>query len=240
MCRRIVNWLHDSSAEPDFKPIVERSIALFGVFTGVALSFYIKDFLFAKAQPGAPPLTPLELFPFWSKLLVVAAVISLLLRYIVGSAVHLNAIYVPKVTLVGREAKDGEDTVMALTEEKELKSTKLGRLFFDIIVLVAFGILGVSIIYADTLDIFMWRSAYFVLAGFLWGFFAFCFREEDRAIAKRWMLIDGFQLLITFGLIYETWFTGTAADYGKIVILAVVYVGCLLADFAVVSRPRLT
>lgn len=38
-----VRNLCDWGAAPDFKQIVGKSLALFGVFTGVTLSFYIKD-----------------------------------------------------------------------------------------------------------------------------------------------------------------------------------------------------
>jgi len=38
-----VRNLCDWGAAPDFKQIVGKSLALFGVFTGVRLSFYIKD-----------------------------------------------------------------------------------------------------------------------------------------------------------------------------------------------------
>jgi hypothetical protein len=86
-------WLYDRDAQPDCKQIVENSLALFGVFTGVTLSFYIRDFLFGDKIPWG-----FRDFSLWERGLMTASVISLLLRYIVGSAVHLTATHVPKVT----------------------------------------------------------------------------------------------------------------------------------------------
>jgi hypothetical protein len=43
----IKEWFYDPGAEPDFKQIVDKSLVLFGVFTGATLSFYVKDFLLA-------------------------------------------------------------------------------------------------------------------------------------------------------------------------------------------------
>jgi hypothetical protein len=66
--REMANWLCDWNVKPDFKQIVEKSLALFGVFTGVTLSFYIKDFLFGNNIPRLASRT----FPygagFWFRL----------------------------------------------------------------------------------------------------------------------------------------------------------------------------
>jgi len=58
----IRQWFYNANAEPDFKQIVEKSLALFGVFTGATLSFYVKDFLLMdKDVQGFKEL------PLWSR-----------------------------------------------------------------------------------------------------------------------------------------------------------------------------
>ena len=220
--RRLKNWICDWNAVPDFKQIVEKSLALFGVFTGVTLSFYIKDFLFAVPDG-------FKEFPLWSRELIAAAAITLLLRYIVGSAVHLNSTYVPKVTTTIKPNPDGS---FGLVEVKEVKSASLGWLFFDVLVLVLFGVFAVFIIYSINFNEFMYRSLLFILLGFLWSLIAVGLRPKDRAIAIRWLLIDGAQAAITFGLM-----KAQCDNLTKTIILALLYVFCLFLDFCVVSRP---
>lgn len=41
------------SATPDFKQIVEKTLAVFAVFTGATLTFYVKDFLFSEPNRQA-------------------------------------------------------------------------------------------------------------------------------------------------------------------------------------------
>jgi hypothetical protein len=214
----VAYWFYDRNAKPDFKQIVEKSLALFGVFTGVTLSFYIKDFLF-----GDNILVGFLDFSVYGRILISASVISLLLRYIVGSAVHLNATYVKVVTKI-------ENNV--LVEEKRPKSEKLRWLFFDLLILVIFGLLAVYIIYSPDLEEFLWRSAIFILVGLLWSLVALALRSGDRPVAARWTVIDGLQLLVTLGLYEASW-----SDFNKTWVLAVIYIACLFLDFCVVSRP---
>jgi hypothetical protein len=161
--RNVEYWFYDRNAKPDFKQIVEKSLALFGVFTGVTLSFYIKDFLF-----GDNILAGFRGFSKLDRTLISASVISLLLRYIVGSAVHLNATYVAKVTT--RIVNN------VLVEEKQPKLENLRWLFFDLLILVIFGLLAVYIIYSPDLEEFLWRSAIFILVGLLWSLVALAAR----------------------------------------------------------------
>jgi hypothetical protein len=216
----LINWFYDRNAKPDFKQIVEKSLALFGVFTGVTLSFYIKDFLFGDNIPIG-----FVDFSWFGRTLISASVISLLLRYIVGSAVHLNATYVAKVTTTIQNN--------VLVEAKQPKSELLGLLFFDIVILVVFGILAVVIIYSHDLDEFLLHSAAFIGVGLGWSLIALRWRPGDGPVALRWAVIDGFQLAVTLLLLYAIpW-----SDFTKAWVLAFLYVGCLYIDFGVVSRP---
>jgi hypothetical protein len=219
--RNVAYWFYDRNAKPDFKQLVEKSLALFGVFTGVTLSFYIKDFLFGDNIP----VGFLD-FSIFARVLISASVIALLLRYIVGSAVHLNATYVAKVTT------KIENEV--LVESKEPKSRSMWWLFVDISFLVAFGLLAVVIIYSSDLDKFLWNSATFIGVGLAWSLIALIGRPGDRAVAARWTVIDGFQLAVTLGLYY---YAATWSDFDKTRALAAIYGVCLFLDFWVVSRP---
>jgi hypothetical protein len=236
----IREWFYDPGAEPDFKQIVDKSLVLFGVFTGATLSFYVKDFLLADKD-----LAGFNGFSLWARACLVAAVIALLLRYIVGSASHLNATYVVKVTpsfkaIIAQDAAGNPVAELVSTEHRELASASLGWLFIDIAFLVLFGIVAVFIIQALNLEQFMWFASLFVAVGFVWGVLAFFWRApRDVKFAKRWMAIDIGQVAITVALIYGLrgrWF----GDYGDScvpTILAAVYVFCLYVDFAVGSRP---
>jgi hypothetical protein len=221
----IKDWICDWNAEPDLKQIVEKTLALFGVFTGATLSFYVKDFVFGANIPAG-----FRDFSFGGRLLVAISVIALLLRYIIGSAVHLNATYVPKVTAkLGPVDGNGEQ---ALIEDKQVKSKSLRLLIFDIAMLVAFGILAVSIIYSVDFDEFLVYSSFYILAGLLWSLAALMWRPGDAPIAERWSVIDFSQLVLTLGLFEIPW-----SDFTRAALLAPLYVFCLFLDLCVVSRP---
>ena len=189
------------------------------MFTGVTLSFYVKDFLFGDRIPDG-----FKDFSVWSRIFVSASVIALLLRYIVGSAVHLNETYVAKVTTTIENN--------ALVEHKEPKSKSLGWLFFDILMLVGFGILAVYIIYSIDFEEFLARSVVFIVVGLVWSVIAYIWRPGDRVVAERWCVIDGFQLIITAVVYVTGW-----SDFWKALLLAIVYIFCLFLDFCMVSRP---
>jgi hypothetical protein len=222
-------WLCDWNAKPDFKQVVEKSLSLFGVFTGVTLSFFIKDFLFAVDAP-----TGFREFPTWSRALIAVAVIALLLRYIVGSAVHLNSTYVPKAITTFRQTSPDTAPVreFVLDEVKPLKSERFGWLFFDILMLIAFGMFAVSITYAYDFDDIIWRSIWFILVGLAWSVVAALWRPRDLEVAKRWLVIDFVQLGAMAGLLMFP-----CPPVGKAIALAAANVLCLWFDLAVVSHP---
>jgi len=209
-------WFYDRPAEPNFKQIVDKSLDLFAVFTGVPLAFFVKDFLFENTKPGFAALS------LTSRVFVAAAVIALLLRFIVGSAAHLNSRYKPQKPAAGG------------AKVAELPS--LRWLFCDIVFLVLFGTLAVYIVYAGNLHDLMVRAFGFIAAGLAWGVLAVFFRKKDRPIARPWMAINTGQLAITAVLIWGPW-RFLQPDSAKTAILAGVYVFCLFLDFTVVARP---
>ncbi len=224
---KLWRWICPSSEFPDFKQIVEKTLAVFAVFTGATFTFYVNDFLLVRK-----PLPPgFGHFSLIDRVLVLAAVMSLLVRYITGSAVHLNAAYVPKTTQVVEPTADNPKT-FAIREIKSPHDRSIGLLFFDIMLLVGFGILAVFITLASTMRELLIYSLMFVLGGFIWSLIAMLRPVAERAIAKRWLLIDGAQAAITAGLICLS-----ISDIRKAWVLAAVYVFCLFLDFAVLSRP---
>lgn|SRR5262249_5058589 len=210
-------------ADPDFKLIVDRALAVFAVYTGATLSFYVKDFLFSKTNFDAFSDYPFGWATYWGSWVVIA-VVALLLRYIVGSAVHLNRTYVPK------ETQTIENQV--ITSQKVYRSKSLGWLFFDMLFLIGLGVLAFFMTTAASVEDFMMRAIYFVAGGFLWSVVAAFLRPLDRPIALKWLAIDGTQIAFTLLLIYLH-----CAAFPTAVALAVFYLIFLFADFYVLSQP---
>jgi hypothetical protein len=212
----------DPNDAPDFKLIVDRTIAVFAVYTGATLSFYVKDFLFSKENLAAFH----DVFAwasYWGSWVVIA-LIALLLRYIVGSAVHLNRTYVPKETL----SINGTDIVVT----KTYRSKSLCWLFFDMLFLISFGVLAFFITTAASVEDFMMRAIYFMSGGLAWSVVAIILRPEDRVIATKWAGIDLTQIVLTGLLIYVQ-----CAPFPTAMVLAGLYLFFLLADFYVLSEP---
>jgi hypothetical protein len=224
--------------KPDFKLIVDRAVAVFAVYTGATLSFYVKDFLFTKEN--------LHNFhgiwdwaSYWGSWAVIA-VVALLLRYIIGSAVHLNRTYVPKETqkvqgnlLVGvPKAPLLYQVNLTILTEKNYQSTSLCWLFFDILFLIVFGILAFFITSSATLEQLMWRSIYFMAGGLVWSLVAAACRKHDKVIATEWILIDVAQIALTLGLI--SW---SVAPIYKALPLTLIYLACLFADLYTLAKP---
>lgn len=184
----------------NYKQIVENSHRVFTVFTGAALSFYVTE-LFTKAEPA---------WRFW----IMPAAIALLLRYIVGSAIHLNNTY-------------------ASAQSENLSSEF--SLFFDIFWLVLFGYLAVFIIRSATLDDFMWRAVLFVGGGFVWSVVARFRGGKEKDIATKWLWIDGGQILFTLAVLYVPKVFALSVN-PQAIALAVGYLVCLFLDFRYMVR----
>lgn len=208
--------------EPDFKLIVDRAVAVFAVYTGATLSFYVKDFLFTKDNLHAFHGVR-DWASYWGSWALVA-VVALLLRYIIGSAVHLNRTYVPK------ETQHIKDNIIEVT--KTYQSTSLCWLFFDILFLIVFGILAFFITSSATIEQLMWRSIYFMAGGLIWAFVASACRKPDKVIATEWLVIDTAQIGLTFILICLN-----VAPIYKAVPLTLIYLVCLFADLYILAKP---
>jgi hypothetical protein len=209
---------------PDYKQIVEKTLALFGVYTGATLTFFIKDFLFSdKNLQTYHDLTWLTYWGTWGSL----AVIALLLRYIVGSAAHLNYTYVAKTSVAdGNTATTGP------------LSKNLCLLFIDLVFLIVFGILAVLLTRSNvSLADLMWHAIYFTMAGFVWSLLAL-FRPAGTmvwhgwpTIPLVWLGLDGGQIVWTLFVLYVV-----PGELTQAVVLGVTYLLLLFFDFFFVVR----
>jgi hypothetical protein len=130
---------------PSFDDAVKAILATFTVFTGLALNHFLTS------------LTNVDDFSQWNWWGAVA-LISLLLRYIIGSAIHLNRVY-------GGDAPRSHSVVL---------------LFKDFLFLVLFGMIAVYIMEATSLYDFIRRAMLFVAAGFAWSVIDYFLRRFWR------------------------------------------------------------
>jgi hypothetical protein len=137
---------------PNFDQAIKVILATFTVFTGLALTL----FLAPPNKTAGLKIPPIEIdaihgWRWWAFF----ALVALLLRYIIGSAIHLNYVY-------GGEAP---------------RSNSVGLLFKDLMFLVLFGMLAFYIIDAGNVGHFVARAMLFVLAGFIWSIFDYLVRR---------------------------------------------------------------
>src|SRR5712671_5646300 len=125
-----------------FEDSVKTILTTFGVFTG----FAIKSAIDAIQFPTSPSWWAFLDLLKDSHLFVGIATIALLLRFIIGSAVHLNLCYlVPP------------------------RSKKPSMLFKDLTFLVVFGLFAVFMIKANNVPTFAIRAFLFIVVGLVWS-----------------------------------------------------------------------
>jgi len=245
-----------SKSPLDFEKIVTAVLGTFTVFTGFVFSSYLKDLPLAE---GSGWLAWMTWFCQW-RLWALFALMALLLRYIMGSAVHLNFMYVPSKDADGRPLPS--------------RSQSVGLLFKDLGFLVLFGVVAMSIASAVShtpdpgpeelwgrlqnlanaassdaadaarLDTFMYHAMLFLGAGFLWSVID-CFLRGAVWVKwfKRktegpgyfwviWCVLDASQLLVTFAISRQH----PANPLWTAIILAVVFAAFLFLDIVAMSR----
>jgi hypothetical protein len=176
------NWLEDLirtqsiRVPPKFNDVVAAILATFAVFTALALTNFL-----APSNGPAIDITAIHGWRWWAFFTLVA----LLMRYIIGSALHLNYVYA------------GERP----------RSASVAMLFKDLMFLVLFGMLAYYIVEAGNAAHFIRRAMLFVLAGFAWSIFDYMTRriwsywtEPDRDDSPLLRAIDGFSLFVFIGL----------------------------------------
>ena len=169
-------------SEEAFEASVKTILTTFGVFTG----FAIKSAIDAIQFPASPSWWAFLDLLKDSHLFVGIATVALLLRFIIGSAVHLNLCYVV-----------------------EPRSAKPVMLFKDLAFLIIFGLLAVFMIKAgDDVPAFAMRASLFVLIGLIWSGIDALARAgqtggEKSLFSGEWILIDFGQLAVISLVLYK-------------------------------------
>jgi len=144
---------------PDFERAVTVILATFAVFTGFTITGYLQSV----------PIGNLQDWRWWAFF----ALASLLLRYIFGSAIHLNCTYVGKQKIVSGVYPERID-------RDPPQSISVFLLFKDLLFLVIFGMIAIYVRQAaeassgsqlplHSVGEFVRRSMLFVGAGFAWS-----------------------------------------------------------------------
>lgn len=212
----------------DFEQFVKAVLATFAVFTGFVFSSYLRDDLvLAEFKGWFGWVVWFGEWRFWG----LFALMALLLRYIMGSAVHLTFMYVP-VKTNGQPARSRSESVVLL--------------FKDLVFLVAFGVIAMSIANAAKTDtgaeVFMQRAMLFVAAGFIWslldaalrGLWARCWPNEGPGYF--WLIWSALDLAQFFATWLILAYVQMANQLSAMVILAVVYAVFLFLDMAALVR----
>jgi hypothetical protein len=199
---------------------IEVVLATFGALAGFALVRFI-----TTAPPNVP--NPLQSQPdelTW----LFFALAALLLRYMLGSAVHLYRTYVP--------LRDAPSTTPVLPDWWTI-------IFFfkDLFFLVLFGLLAIKITQSIDVPEFINRSAIFILWGLIWGLIDFGVRFIQAAVTNitlnlanywleiNWIVMDAVQYILAL-LILQT---------GNYKILTIVFIIFLFLDVVVMMGHSL-
>jgi len=202
----------------DLEPAVKVILSTFAVFVGFTLTETVKS-LSTQSLVDWNWQSVASLFedPHWWLLV---ALVALLLRFIVGSSVHLNHTYVKSL----KENAPANE-----------KSSSVAMLFKDLAFLIIFGILAVFISRALTdpkalgqltesnlqslLSTFEFRCAVFLSVGLVWSAIDIVCRLIWGAIfdnewagwhGRIWIIFDVLQLIYTVWIVPYFWMTGLA------------------------------
>ena len=195
-----------------FEDTVRTILTTFGVFTGFAIKSAIDGINFPTSPSWWAFLSTLGDF----HLFVCIATVALLLRFIVGSAVHLNLCYVV-----------------------EPRSKKPVMLFKDLAFLVIFGLCAVYMIKAGDVPTFAKRAFLFIFVGLIWSAVDGLVRSRETDPGEKtlfsgpWIGIDIFQLgLILFVLFvfHDAWWQSF--------LLAVGFAFALYGDMNIVLKAE--
>lgn len=196
---------------PDFENVVKVVISTFAVFVGFTINSYLNK----------PEVEDFRSWRFWAFI----ALASLLLRYIIGSSVHLNHVYVKKITVEKVERP---------------RSRSAFLLFKDICFLVVFGMIAVHAAKASTFNDFVTGTLWFVGAGFLWSIVDLALRyawstndsnEGPGHFVGLWIALDVALFVIVITVNYTM-----GHELTRAMVIAGVYLVFLLLDFLAIVR----
>jgi hypothetical protein len=187
----------------DFSQAVSMVLTTFGVLVAVSIA----DF-FDETKNKLP-----DDVRSWAILVLLA----LLLRYIIGSAVHLNRTYNPPAA----DYAHSHSTLMFLK---------------DIGFLIAFGVVAIQITHSVKFFHFFQQSAIFVSISLLWSITDAIIHwlglaHNEKEFYLIWMPIDAAQLLFT--LLVYSWFH---EPHFVAKVLAVVYMLFFFGDLVLMIR----
>jgi len=202
----------EAQSKKAFEDAVRAILTTFGVFTGVVIKSAIDKIHYPESSSLLAIFQILTNFHVF----ICLATVALLLRFIIGSAVHLNLCYVT-----------------------EPRSKMPIMLFKDVAFLIVFGLIAVSMINAgDNVAGFAIRATWFIAAGILWSAVDRLVRigrsgGEKSLASPCWVAIDVAQLVLG-GLV----FLATSDPLWRSVGLAVIFGGALYVDMWTVLLPR--
>jgi hypothetical protein len=197
---------------PDFENVVKVVLSTFAVFVGFTITEYLRKI----------SIVDFGHWPFWAFI----ALAALLLRYIIGSAVHLNYVYVQKVGVPPQRPR----------------SQSVLLLFKDLCFLVIFGMIAVYITKAQNLNDFVVRTLWFVGAGFVWSMIDAAVRtglaalwddipEKPGKFWRLWSALDVLLFVIVLVINYSI-----ADELSRAIVIAIVYALFLFLDFLAIIR----
>jgi drug/metabolite transporter superfamily protein YnfA len=200
-----------------FEDSVKAILTTFGVFTGFVIKGAIEGINFKPSSSWLDSRDEFLGLLTNPHLYICLATVALLLRFILGSAVHLNLCYVV-----------------------EPRSKMPIMLFKDLAFLIVFGVIAVFMIDAknDVLA-FAARAGVFVLVGLLWSVIDRAVRRgqtspgEKSLFSREWILIDLCQLVAILIVLFVV-----SNDLLGAFILAVGFSIALYRDMTVVLAAR--
>ena len=201
----------DAQSKKSFEDAIRAILTTFGVFTGFAIKAAIDEIDFPASTSTSAVFELLTN----SDVFICIAIVALLLRFIIGSAVHLNLCYVT-----------------------EPRSKRPIMLFKDVIFLILFGLAAVFLIEAKDVLEFAWRAACFILIGTLWSVVDAVVRYRGESGEKS--LFSGWWFMIDMGQLGATWlvFRVSHDPLWQSILMAIVFSVALYGDMWVLLRPK--
>jgi hypothetical protein len=187
---------------------IDVVLATFGALAGFALVRFI-----TTAPPNVP--NPLQSRPDELNWLIFALA-ALLLRYMLGSAVHLHRTYVPDTAAPATPGTTERPGTPGIPGTPPLPDWWTIVFFFkDLFFLILYGVVAIKITQSADISEFINRSAIFILWGLVWGVTDFGLRFfKARAestpmllanyrIEMNWIVLDAVQYILAL-LILQT------------------------------------
>jgi drug/metabolite transporter superfamily protein YnfA len=199
-----------------FEDSVKAILTTFGVFTGFVIKSAIDGIKFPPTSSWWASLDALLDLMRDPQVYICLATVALLLRFIIGSAVHLNLCYVV-----------------------EPRSKMPVMLFKDLAFLIVFGLLAVFMVKAnDDVEAFAARAGVFLLISVIWSWVDWVVRDDERGVGEQslfssqWVWIDAFQLAVILLALLAPF--AKVSDLPRAILLAVAFSIALYLDMRVV------